>query len=313
MKNSIKIFALIFALNLSVPAIFAQGTPNVQKALEDVKEQVNDLVTAKDENNPNELALRIETFKKVLDLSITEAKDLKIKFLTADFDKNDKALLPWRDKVSDALTDAGKYYEEQKQNLGDKEKTIALEDIKTIAQDFKNWRETNYLTAADQINNFLLIQQEAGAIQVAKKRVIKIKDDIIKIQKINAKTAGELSKLLNKADQLIKESDKVNQEAEKNFRELYIEPKPVITEVTTIESTSTKSETEENTSTTTLSKKELAVSNENATTTGADSEKTAQPISPPSIRDLVKDSLTKVKEAYRVFIEMSNLVRKLLK
>jgi len=31
---------------------------------------------------------------------------------------------------------------------------------------------------------------------------------------------------------------------------------------------------------------------------------------PPSIRDLVKASLAKVREAYQVFIEMSVLVRK---
>lgn len=314
MKNFPKIFAVVVAFNLSVSFVSAQTTPNVQKALENVKEQVSDLVTAKDENNPNELALRIETFKKVLDLSITETKDLKVKFLTVDFDKNDKALIAWRDKVSEMLTDAGKYYEEQKQNLGDNEKAITLEDIKTIAQDFKDWREANYILTANQINDFLLIQQEAEAIRIAKKRAHKIKDDIIKIQKTKTKVAGELTKLLNNADQLIKESDKVNQEAEKSFRELYVEPKAITPETAAGDATSSEPAiTEENISTTTVEKKELTAQIENATTTETEASETQLPPPPPSIRDLVKNSLTKVKEAYQVFIEMSNLVRKLLK
>ena len=185
MKNFLKISAIVVAFNLSASLVSAQTTPNVQKALENVKERVSDLVTAKDENNPNELALRIETLKKVFELSTTETKDLKVKFLTVDFDKNDKALIAWRDKMNETLTDVGKYYEEQIQNLDDIEKTITPEDIKKIAQDLKDWQETNYLLTANEINDFLLIQQEAEAIQIAKKRASKIKDDIAKIQKTN--------------------------------------------------------------------------------------------------------------------------------
>jgi len=54
---------------------FAQSS-NVQKALEDVKTKVDDLVSAKDESPASALALRIATFKKVLSFAITEAEDL---------------------------------------------------------------------------------------------------------------------------------------------------------------------------------------------------------------------------------------------
>ncbi|MEK7086890.1 MAG: hypothetical protein AAB935_01385, partial [Patescibacteria group bacterium] len=214
-KNFRKILSILAVTTLLPGAapVFAQiqdQYSNIQKAFDSVKGQVDDLVSAKDENNANELALRIETFKKVIELSLTEAKDLKVKLLGFDF--TEEEMSSWQKDMIEKMNAAVKYYEEQKQSFDDKEKTIDLETIKTAAQEFKNWREENYLGASSQINDFLLISEESQAVQTTKKRFQKINDDVQKIQR--TKTRNELNKFLSRADKLLKEGEQMNKDAE---------------------------------------------------------------------------------------------------
>jgi hypothetical protein len=274
---------------------------SVQKALENVKQQLDDLVTAKDDSNLNDLALRIETFKKVIDFSITEAKDLKIKTLALDLDKN---LQDWQKSVLAGLDDAITYYNDQKQSL--KETEIgSLEEIKGTAESFKKWREDHYLGTANQVRDFILIDQEQKSIQTAQKRSQKINDDLKKLEKAKIKGVSELYKLIGKANQSIKEADEMNQKATKLFFEKYI---PIVTSTTptaTSTATSTINLPETNSIVTSTETRNV--------NPAASSTEEAIPPLPPSIKDLVDASLTKVKETYQIFIDMSNLVRKLLK
>lgn len=295
-KNFRKILSIlaVTALLPGAAPVFAQiqdQSSNIQKAFESVKGQVDNLVSAKDENNTNELALRIETFKKVIELSLTEAKDLKVKLLGFDFTEEEMSL--WQKNMIEKLNAAVKYYEEQKQSFDDKEKAIDLETIKTAAQEFKNWREENYLGASNQINDFLLISEESQAVRTTKKRFQKISDDVQKIQR--TKIRNELNKFLSRADGLVKEGEQMNKDAENLFREKYI----VIPEEKTVVSTSSASEN---------------IEIKNTSTTNVEPEATSTDIIPTlSIKDLVKGSLVNLKGAYQIFIEMSNYVRKLLK
>lgn len=306
--NKILIAFVFTGLLLPISFVFADNQSNqtstIEKALETVKEQVSDLVGVKDENKPGELATRIETFKKVIDFSITEAKDLKIKLLDFNF-KGDDELLNWQKKMADKLNEALIYYDDQNQTLDGNEKNITLDDIKIKAQKFKEWRETNYLPISEEINDFLLVKQEKAAIQITKKRYQKISEDVQKLKSsgwlVKVRGLSELPKLLTEADTAIKESDRINNEAEKLFREKYIVQK--------------KGEyllpypQEKNEASTTLKN----LSNDNASDTARDKNEVRPEQTPPlSIKDTVKTSLTKVKDAYRIFIEMSNLVRKLL-
>jgi len=312
MSNGVNkiLIAFVFAgFLLPISFVFADNqnnqTSTIEKALETVKTQVSDLVGAKDENKPDELATRIETFKKVINFSITEAKDLKIKLLDFNF-KVDDELLNWQKKMTDKLNEALVYYDDQNQALDGNEKNITLDDIKIKAQKFKEWRETNYLPISEEINDFLLIKQEKAAIQTTKKRYQKISEDVQKLKSsgwlMKIKGLSELPKLLTEADAVIKESDKINNEAEKLFREKYIVVKKDVrllplSQDENIASTTPKISPNNNASSAVIQKTEVPP------------EQT--PIL--SIKDMVKTSLTKIKDAYRIFIEMSNLVRKLLK
>ncbi len=296
-----KIFGLtLVAIFLVAPTAFAEQNTNqssdLQKAFENVKGQLDGLITAKDENQPDELTLRITTFEKVLDLSATEAKDLKVKLLSFETNAKDKELGAWKEKMLGSSVAALKYYDAEKQSL-DEDKTIDLDSIKTRAKKFKEWREANYLPVLEETNGFFLIQQESQAIQTAKKRAQKINADIQKFQKARPKAASEFLKLLSKANLLIDEADRKNLEAEGMFREMYLVE-------TKIDASSSPAVAEDSAKLSVATTSEIKVDS-NASST--------EKLPTLSIKDLVKDSLTKVRDAYQAFIEMSNLVRKLLK
>ena len=157
MKRYTTIILLIVFLSIGQHAV-AQ-TLDVQKALDDTKESLGDLVTAKDEDSPLNVALRIETFKKVVELSLSEAKDFKIKLLVLD-DIDDEVLLAWKERMVTALNEAIAYYETQRAYIKENGIFIDLDEIQTIAVDFKAWPETYYLPVYGTIQVYLFIQNE---------------------------------------------------------------------------------------------------------------------------------------------------------
>ncbi|MBI5733162.1 hypothetical protein HY967_04425 [Candidatus Jorgensenbacteria bacterium] len=317
------IFVTLFSLNSGV-ALAESST--IQKAIENVRDRLDDLVTAKDENNLTELALRIETFKKVIEFSVAEAKDFKVKLLTID--TADQEISVWREAIIKELDRSLEYYENSAKQLETVEKTIDLPTIQTMAQKFKSWRETNYLPVTNQIRDFILIQGEIKAIQTAKRRFQKIEEDVAKIKKARVKGSERLTKLLDRAEGLIKGGEGLNKEAQTIFT-AYLATNSLTTTTTTSTPTSTSPLTE-STNLPTVSSPEnttlflAPTESNNASTTPTSTvtstmlNATTTPTVPPqpsttSIRDLVKTSLSNLKEAYQVFIEMSNLVRELLK
>ncbi len=143
-KKNQKILVLTLVLTFVLTSTaFAENpnqSSNIQKAFENVKGQLDGLITAKDENQSDELTLRITTFEKVIDLSITEAKDLKLKLLGFEMEAENEELVSWKEKMIAGTAAALKYYEAEKQVAGE-DKIIDLESIKTRAKKFKEWRE----------------------------------------------------------------------------------------------------------------------------------------------------------------------------
>ncbi len=283
-------------LLISAPA----SAETLESTLEGVKDQVEDLVIAKDEESVSELGRRIETFKKVFEFSIFEAKDLKIKLLGLDDLSEEESV--WRESMVKKLNNFLTYYEEQKVGIEDTTE-INLEEIKALASDFKKWRDETYIPVAERVNEFLLIHQEEKAIGVALRRWTRINEDIKKLEKAKIKGVGELRELLDNAGSLISEGESLNEEAGAIFQKNYI-----LTSTSTATSTASSTIPEGSlviNATTSSSQLESATSTEESATS-------TLPISHPSIKGLVEDSLMKIKGAYQVFIEMSNLVRELL-
>jgi len=283
MKKEIKTFLIILNIGILINLVlrpifvFAQetvssstNTQTNQNILQKTLKTIEDLVSIKDEENES-LAFRIKTFKQVIELAIVEAKELKIKILSLD-KLNDKEL-NWQKEQIEKLNAVIEFYENEQKILSEQE-LITLEWIKNEAQNFKEWRENNYLPLAEEITNFLLIQQQQKAIETAQERLKKINRDLQLLKKGEFKNIKLLSDLFTKAEITLNESIKLNKKAITVFWENQKE-----------------------------NQKKLIITN--TTTTSSSTV-----LSPPLfIRDLVKESLNKIKETYQIFIEMSKLVK----
>lgn len=280
MKNTIRkgfviALAAVFLVVAYPGTASAESVPAVKKVLENAKAYLDDLVTAKDDNTSNDLSLKIETFKRVLDLSAAETKDLEFKLLTTE---KDEQFEEWKQSALDGLARALAYYDSERELLSETA-SITASDIAGIAKSFKEWRESEYLPLLTQVQDFILVKQEAKAIQTAEKRLEKVNENLASLG-ISSRNK-DISKHLSKAKSLINSALKLNSEATDLFISRYI-------------ATSTE---------------EMATS----TASSSDAGSEAVPVPPPtSVKDLVRSSLDAVKGAYQSFIDISGLVRKLL-
>lgn len=300
----------LLAFSVSILPARAEENQTVQKALNNAKQYLDDLVTAKDENSSDEIGLRAETFRKVLDLSSAEAKDFEFKLLTAD---KDPAVDVWKKQALDALTKALVFLDSEKQLVSDT-KALSLEKIKTIAGDFKKWREAEYLPLTNQIQDFLLTKQEVKAVKTAETRLSKITSDLRNIKRSLGSAADDINVSLLKSKKLIGEAKDLNDKATTLFFRIYVDVLNA--------SSSSEGKSDDSSATSTAAVAESAtpkkISSSADTLASSTATSTAiggapSDLSIVSIKDLVRSSLAKIKEAYQGFIDISNLVRKLLK
>lgn len=311
MKRYVSI-TLLVALAMSaapVARVHAQSQ-GVQKAFESVKESLDSLVTAKDDRQPMELSLRIETLRKVLDLSLAEAKDTRVKLLELENLKGNEAV--WRDISADTMKDALDYFQSQKQYLDDNEKTLAIDEVKGVAKDFKDWRDKNYLPTFSAVRDYFLVNQQDKTIETARKRWQKIDADVQKLEKAKVKGIKDARAMLVSADKLIAESATFNKDARALFFSAFIN--------TIVKTASTTATSTDNTASSTATELIFAASSTDSRATSTESsasstdEKATSTVSAAvSVRDTVKQSLSRIRDAYNVYIDMSALVRKLLK
>ncbi|MEK7651241.1 MAG: hypothetical protein AAB377_01800 [Patescibacteria group bacterium] len=299
-------FSSIFVLSAS--SAQAEETKGVQKAYENAKQYLDDLVTAKDENQADNVGLRVETFRQVLDLAKAEAKDFEFKLITVDKDETFEA---WKKEVMDSLTKDMVFIDSQKELLSDI-KSIDLAKVKKIAKNFKAWRDGEYMPLASQIQDFLLVKQEAKAVQTAQARLQKITTDIKNIKQPKITDSKDIKNFLDKSKTLINQAAELNKKALNIFTERYANSKDASS--TDIIATSTIAMT---TSTVSVPILNLATSSVLNSSSSLPAQAGPADVSafPPivSIKDLVRSSLDKIKESYQGFIDISNLVRKLLK
>jgi hypothetical protein len=261
-------------------------------------------------------------------LSINEAKDYVAKLVAVE--KNSDYDV-WVSFALSSLSDSIDYYNNQKAILSSS--TLDLDGIKKMALDFKNWREKNYLPLLNQIQSFFLIKDEAQALNIADKRLNNIKNDLTKIT-LRAKDRKNINNYLLEAKNDLSDARLLNQEAYNKFLNDYVSVLVQSTSSTSstssdismtsslsnafLNSTTTFSISESSSSESSSS--EVVSSTLSSTSTSSTTQSNASSsdvvgddkFSQASIKDLVSNSLTKIKSAYQNFIEISNYVRKLL-
>lgn len=288
MKN-IRTILLILGISFVTtvqPALGAE-TPTssspVDKAIESVKDTVGDLVTAKDGGSKEDLSLRIEAYRKVMSLALAEAKDLKVKLIAVD--DVPKSISSWKENAIENLGKAVKYYESRIALMDRTEESfLTLDDIRSLASTFKEERDAQFTDTANEVRDFLLIDQQNDVITTAQSRLKKVSDDVLKLQKARVKNSEALVGMLKKATKLIEKAAVGETAAQKAF---------ILLRTTKATSSPTSTVPVE-------------------TPKDASASSTASSTAPvaPSPRSLVKNSLSDIKDAYQIFIDMSALVRK---
>jgi hypothetical protein len=272
---------------------------------------VDTLVSAKDEQQPMELSLRVETLKKVLTLSLAEAKDAKIKLL--DFTNLTGDEKHWQEEAIVSLASSTQYFEEVQNSIIDAEKPLTLDEVKTIAKELKEWRDAYYVPTLTMVRDYLLIDQQEKTIETASKRAERINVDIMKLEKAKIKNISKARAMLVNANTLISNSEKSIASARALFVNTFISPATTTATSSQEKASSTETLIKSTELATSSTKSADASSTEAVSTSTSTSTEKAAVVLPTSIRDYVKDSLMKVRESYVVFIEMSNFVRELLK
>ncbi|MGC9046643.1 MAG: hypothetical protein ACP5IC_00780 [Minisyncoccia bacterium] len=329
MNKFLKIFILMFMLLISVNNVFAQNI--LQNAVQNVQNSIDNLIIAKD-NNDQTLDSRINVFKQAIQLAIDQAKNIKVSLLSLDNLNDDEN--NWVTNTVAIINKALDFYQTELDKINNN-KSIDFDWLKNEVNSFQNWRQTNYLPIENSSLDLILIKEEARSVAVAEKRANKIFSDLNKLQKSGILKTQQLFSMFSQATSAIKLAKDLNIEAQDLFYANNIATTSSSTNLTT-STTSTISTTSIISTTSTAnnllnsSSSSLDISstsstiispttdnNEYATSSNASStlsdDSGGGKTKILSIKDLIGQSVSQLKFAYQIFIEMSNLVKKLLK
>jgi hypothetical protein len=323
MAKKLTTFILILAGSFLFAAstAFAQAAPGTStpSILEDAQTAIDNLISAKDTGNANDVSLRIAALNQVLALQESETKDYELKLINVG---KDKAYDGWKAAALSTLSQFLSYYDAESQLLSTST-ALTESDVKQIATDFKTWRDAEYLPLIGAIQDFLLVKQEASAVQVAQTRYGKIVSDLGGLGIPAISNSKDIKISLNDASSSIVAADKLNRQAAVLFLSLYVNATSTqgasSTSAALAASSTASSSVSLNMAPLNLTATSSADNSASttATSTGADATSTATSTpavvsNPISIKGLIKASLVNIRGAYQDFIDISNLVRQLL-
>lgn len=318
---SIVILFVIAGLTLPLLKIYAaESAPaqdGTQASLEQVQGTVDELIQLKDDSNipdkekeAQEIQIRKKAMDQIIDLSLSEIKNLENKLnslkLTTDEQKEEMAIF------LNILDKNINYSEELKTNV-DKD-GLTSNEIKKMAQEYKDWRAENYDIYIKKITAFILIFQEKDVLKIANTRLDKIVSDLTNLEKSNLIAKEDTWNLINLSIKSLGNAQIYNNKAERIISG-YVQD--LITAASSTQEISsstpdilsaTSSENLINTATST----QIIDATSTTSTTMASSSKAQIEIENES-HNLIEQSLKEIKNAYNDFIAISNLVSKKLK
>lgn len=205
MKSPRNIFSLISGLAIIAgsfsplsAALANKHLPtNLREALEkvtEISEIANDATLTGAEKSEKELYTRKEALTKIFALTLLEDQELKNKLVSL------QNLSPEHEEVRSLLlnifTENENAYRVMKKRL---DEAAALEDVKQLAADFKNWRNAVYNPKVEQIVAFVLVFQQDKTLITAEGRFRRIKADLEKLEKAKLIKKEDFDMLLQKS------------------------------------------------------------------------------------------------------------------
>lgn len=271
-----KTLTILFSLILLLSSPFSVKGATNQPEECNLQSSLEALTVAKEDGSAKKED-ELETYKtlleKVFACSLFEVQNLKTKLeALRDLNLNDTAL---RDEFLATLGEFELYYLDAKEEFETEEKDIT--ELKQFALKLLTWRKEHYSESAKRVANFIFIFQGRSAVGIADTRLKKISLALLDAGLLFRRdTWKEFRILLNEAQEHIKNAEKLNREAYELFT----------TELEAAQATSTPE-----------------------TAAIPEKEEKAKKL---SVTDILKESLTEIRETYKIFSEIGKIVKKIL-
>lgn len=317
MKKIFKIFVIVIislvVLSLTLSPIFAQE--NLQAPNKEVANKVGELVELKDDNTLSdedreikEIVIRREALDKIANLSLLEIKNLEDKINSLDL--NSDIQIQIKERFLEILDNNRKYSEDLKIKTENDE--LTLEEVKDLAQKYKDWREENYNKYVKKLTVFTLAFQEKSVLKTANIRLEKIMADLGKLESAKLIKKEDTWKYIDSAMKSLTNAQIFNSNAEKIIID--------VIEKCVLYPASSTPEAMPEIATSTLEKigepltKPVPVTEEFTASSTAKLATSTQEIIPENdAQALIERSLKEIKNAYNSFISISNKVKAKLK
>jgi hypothetical protein len=322
MKKILKItviaIIILITLSMGLSPIFAQENPpapqNLQVPNKEASNKVDELVQLKDDSTLSdqdkeikEIQIRKEALDKITDLSLLEIKNLEEKINSLSFESDSQTKI--KEKFLEIL-DTNKKYSEDLKAKTENDK-LTLDEVKNLAQEYKDWREENYNKYVKKLTVFILTFQEKDVLKTANTRLDKIITDLKKLENAKIIKKEDTSNYIDSAMKSLANAQIFNSNAQK------IIIGAVEKDIINMASSTPEIKTEA--ATTTLEKIEGSVIKSSAEELTASST-AAVTASAPKItaeednaQTLIEKSLKEIKNAYGSFMNISNKVSAKLK
>lgn len=291
-------FFVAFPAAAATPAHLAQSE-ELETLRQEVIETTAALETASStEELQKEIQTRKEALLKIFTFSIEETKELLAKDRVKELVKEKTELGKLTQELVSLLKEYQTYIEDQVKTLENPE--LTLEEVKTIAADFKVWREESYNPAVKSTLDLLLVDKGFRALEVTKARFVKIQSDVLKLEALKQTEAG----LFNDSIKAVEDAlDKV--EELQGVAKTTLDQEPIVLVLKTPEpeeETPVIAAIDEDIATSSAVAMEMSIMATGLAPTG------------PEISEVIQEAVNLIKDTiYQEFFEMSKLARALLK
>ncbi len=277
--------ALFFASFIFGPHHEARAQESlIKSAIKELRDSVTAFINAKDndeisaqEKEIKRIETAKETLKKILRLGLVEISALKDRLNELEIEK--LVITDYTfdaSEVYDSLARLLEYYEAyHNDTLKKVERLKNYDEAKNIAKEIKKWRESIYAPGIQKILSLDLVLRNKAILGIADARFEKILSDLRKLKNSKLLTFAELEALLNAATANLKTAEALDDEATRLILRALKE--------------NTLNPPDKN-----LDENEVAIS------------------SHKRISNLVDQSIIKIKDAYKKFIEINTKVKKIL-
>lgn len=222
-------------------------------------------------------------FTLALTLATEKVTELTENLENREFDEGSREN-ELKNSFLESLSEYGTYYST---TLTEVETLTTLQDIQTLAQEVKDYRDTVYSPEVENIVQFILVFYSEDLINIASERFVKISEDIETLESLGLIERDKFDNQLSDVDSLLEEADILRGEA----KDMILAVPHGEDETITTEEVAEASTTEEMEIPT---GSEIDVDEENIPT------------------DTIEKSLNNVKSAYEIFLEISAVVKETL-